>query len=68
MSKIDITKLHASISIEPVKGGFILGYPVQNGESVDYTREVVPTQRKAIQRLKEVLDTFSTDEVAETKE
>ena len=54
-----------NISIEVVKGGFVLSYPVHvpaNGDRPEYwlpQREVFTSPRKLIQKMKSVLDDVS---------
>lgn len=52
--------MNDQITIEVVKGGFILTYPVMtDGLGVDYQREVFVSPRKLNQKIKEVIDTLS---------
>jgi hypothetical protein len=50
-----------NLTIEVLKGGFVLNYPVilDNG-SRQYNREVFGSTRKLNQKLKEVLEMLST--------
>lgn len=47
-----------SIIISIVRGGFILTYPSDAGRR-DIIREVLPTQRKLNQRIKELIERMS---------
>lgn len=54
-----------SITIEVVKGGFVLHYPQLNAGGVyyDQVREIFTSSRKMNQRIKEVLEAVSTTAV-----
>lgn len=52
-------RVQFKITIDVVKGGFVVTYPVQDGDNWFEEREVVSTPRKLNQRIKEVLDVVS---------
>jgi hypothetical protein len=50
-----------SITIDMVRGGFVVDYPVlQDDGSLLHVREVFVNYRKLQSRLKEVVESFST--------
>lgn len=53
-------ELDVHITIEVIRGGFILHYPDQLSDTTVQRREIFTSQRKLNQKLKEVLDNFST--------
>ena len=57
-------EFHHSITIEVVKGGFLLHYP-QKGDNAYFNqvREIFTSSRKMNQRIKEVLEAVSTTPV-----
>lgn len=59
-----MSNIRIPITIEVVKGGFVLTYPSPSKESsvFNYSMEceVFTSQRKLTQKLKDVLDTLST--------
>lgn len=59
---IEQPNFEATIMIEVVKGGFMLHYPEnsKSGSIVFSRREIFTSQRKLNQKLKEVLEDFST--------
>lgn len=58
-------EFHHSLTIEVVKGGFLLHYPVKadNGTYYNQVREIFTSSRKMNQRIKEVLEAVSTTPV-----
>lgn len=61
-------EFHHSITIEVVKGGFLLHYPQKATNEVgspyyNQMREIFTSSRKMNQRIKEVLDAVSTTPV-----